>query len=69
MPQLGPYTLTVARATRFAHAVGVALNLGRDATQDECDQWVRDQAIALTKNVEKQEALAAVGDPTPLSFT
>lgn len=55
-------TITAAAgpAGRLAHAVGVALNLGRDATIPEVTQWVITDMRALVTQVERNEANAAL---------
>lgn len=69
MAQLGPYPIANQKAVRLAHAVGVALGLGQDATQQQVDDWIKTQCIALVRSVEKNEAVAALVDPAPIDFS
>jgi hypothetical protein len=68
MPTLPAITGTTAQSNRVAHAVGAALNLGRDATLAEVSQYLRDHLQMLCQQIERNEANAALV-VTPLGLT
>jgi len=63
MPTL-TITTTAAQATRIAAAIGKDMKLGRDATAEECRQYVVALLRAVVLARERDAAINAIVDQT-----
>lgn len=57
---LDPSAIPAAARLRLAHAMGVEMSLGRDATKAEIEAYLRRHLRAKVETIEEAEAKAAV---------
>jgi hypothetical protein len=66
-------TLPDQQVPRLQHALGLVLNLGRDATGSEAKSYIIQQLVDVVHRTERQEAindaLQTVVEPTDLNVT